>query len=339
MRTLCTGLSMAWAGALLAEALHFPLPWLLGPLLLVAISRMQGVACTCPRTLRRAGQWVIGISLGLYFTPQVAASLLGHWPLVLLAVVWALVLGALGCWVLQRFAAVDAASAWFGAAIGGAADMVNLAERYHAKSDIVATVHSLRVALVVLIVPFALQYWGVGTPIPAAPMPRDVQAIGLLWLVVGSCALAWALQRLRLPNAWVLGPMAFALVFTVQEIHLSALPQSVSWAGQLLIGWSLGSNYHPQFFRTAPRLTWVVALFTLCMLALCAALAWMFAQLLPISLPTLLLGLAPGGIAEMTLTARAMEMGVPLVTAMHIVRMLAVVLLAGPLFQYGLRKR
>jgi len=327
------------AGALLAQALHFPLPWLLGPLLLVAVSRIQGVACTCPRTLRRAGQWVIGISLGLYFTPQVAASLLGHWPLMLLAIVWALALGALGCWVLQRFAAVDAASAWFGAAIGGAADMVNLAERYRAKSDIVATVHSLRVALVVLIVPFALQYVGADTQISAAPMPRDVQIMGLLWLIAGSCALAWALQRLHLPNAWVLGPMAFALAFTVQEIHLSALPQSVSWAGQLLIGWSLGSNYHPQFFKQAPRLTGIVALLTLCMLALCAALAWMLAQWLPIPLPTLLLGLAPGGIAEMTLTARAMEMGVPLVTAMHIVRMLAVVLLAGPTFQRRLRAR
>jgi len=339
MRALCIGLSMAWVGALLAKALQFPLPWLLGPLLLVAVSRMHGVACACPRALRRAGQWVIGISLGLYFTPQVAASLLGYWPLVLLAVVWALALGALGYWVLQRFAAVDAASAWFGAAIGGAADMVNLAERYHARSDIVATVHSLRVALVVLIVPFALQYAGAGPQTPVTPIPRDIQVIGLLWLIVGSSALAWALQRLRLPNAWVLGPMIFTLVFTVQEIHLSALPQSVSWAGQLFIGWSLGSHYHPQFFKQAPRLTWIVALFTLCMLALCAILAWLLARFTHMPLTTLLLGLAPGGIAEMTLTARALELGVPLVTAMHIVRMLAVVLLAGPLFQYGLRKR
>jgi len=337
--SLVTGLGIALMGAGAAHALHIPLPWLLGPLIVVAVCRMQDVACVCPRPLRRAGQWVIGISLGLYFTPQVAASLLGHWPLVLLTVLWALALGAFGCWVLQRFAAVDPASAWFGAAIGGSAEMVNLAERYRAKCDIVATVHSLRVALVVLTVPFALQWLGTGTPAPIAALPRDVQPLGLLCLTLGSCTTAVLLQRLRLPNAWVIGPMAFALAFTVQEIHLSALPQSISWAGQLCIGWSLGSNYHPQFFKTAPRLTGVVTLFTLSMLALCALLAWALTHFVHVPFSTVLLGLAPGGIAEMTLTARALELGVPLITAMHILRMLAVVLLAGPLFQWKWGKR
>jgi len=336
---LVSGLGIALAGALLANLLHLPLPWLLGPLLLVAASRMRGVACACPRPLRRIGQWVIGISLGLYFTPQVAASLLGHWPLIWLAVVWALALGALGCWVLQRFAAVDLASAWFGAAIGGAADMVNLAERHQAQSAVVSTVHSLRVVLVVLTVPFALQWLGFGVTMPDAFHARPFSSIGLLGLMIGSGCTAWLLQRLHVPNAWVLGPMLFALLFTVQEIHLSALPRSISWAGQLCIGWSLGSNYHPQFFCRAPRLAWVITLFTLGMLALCTALAWLTARMVQLPFAALLLGLAPGGIAEMTLTARALDMSVPLVTAMHIVRMLAVVLLADPLYRWLLALR
>jgi len=339
LRQLFSGLGIALAGAWLAHLLHLPLPWLLGPLLLVAASRMRGVACACPRPLRRIGQWVIGISLGLYFTPQVAASLLGHWPLVVLAVVWALALGAVGCWVLQRFAAVDLASAWFGAAIGGAADMVNLAERHQAQSAVVSTVHSLRVVLVVLTVPFALQWLGFAVHTPDASQARAFSLLGLLALLAGSGTAAWLLQRLHVPNAWVLGPMLFALLFTVQEIHLSTLPHSISWAGQLCIGWSLGSNYHPQFFRRAPRLAWVVTLFTLGMLALCMALAWFAARIVHLPFAALLLGLAPGGIAEMTLTARALDISVPLVTAMHIVRMLAVVLLADPLYRWLLAMR
>ena len=43
----------------------------------------------------------------------------------------------------------------------------------------------------------------------------------------------------------------------------------------------------------------------------------------------------PGGIAEMCLTAKALQLGVPVVTAFHVTRMVAVVLLAGPLFRIG----
>ena len=39
------------------------------------------------------------------------------------------------------------------------------------------------------------------------------------------------------------------------------------------------------------------------------------------------------GIAEMSLTARVLHLGVPIVTAFHVTRMVALVLLIGPLFR------
>ena len=45
---------------------------------------------------------------------------------------------------------------------------------------------------------------------------------------------------------------------------------------------------------------------------------------------TLVLGTAPGGIAEMCITAKVLQLGVPLVTAFHVTR-LVVLLLATPL--------
>ena len=49
--------------------------------------------------------------------------------------------------------------------------------------------------------------------------------------------------------------------------------------------------------------------------------------------PTLVLGTAPGGIAEMCLTAKALSLGVPLVTACHVTRVVALLLLTAPLFE------
>jgi uncharacterized membrane protein AbrB (regulator of aidB expression) len=40
----------------------------------------------------------------------------------------------------------------------------------------------------------------------------------------------------------------------------------------------------------------------------------------------------PGGIGEMALTAKALQLGVPIVTAFHAIRMAAVVLSAGAAF-------
>jgi len=333
LQRLLLGFGIALVGAWIANVVRMPLPWLLGPLLLVAATRIWGVRSTCTRPLRNAGQWVIGTSLGLYFTPYVAANLIEHYALVLVAIVYALILGFIGTWVLQRFAGLDFPSAWFGAAIGGASEMINLAERHRASTDLVASVHSLRVLMVVIIVPFSVQGLGIPGSDAVVPGPRLVHATGLLWLVLGSCVLGMVFQRLRIPNPWVLGPMAFALALTVQGIELSALPQSVSWAGQLLIGWSLGNTYGPQFFQRAPRLSWIVALFTLVMLILSAGLAWLAVMVTDLPFATLVLGLVPGGIAEMTITAKVLELGVPLVTALHVMRMLAVMLLAEPVYR------
>ena len=46
---------------------------------------------------------------------------------------------------------------------------------------------------------------------------------------------------------------------------------------------------------------------------------------------------SPGGIAEMSLTAKNLRLGVPIVTAFHVTRMTALVLAIGPLFRLARR--
>jgi uncharacterized protein len=53
---------------------------------------------------------------------------------------------------------------------------------------------------------------------------------------------------------------------------------------------------------------------------------------------TVLLGTSPGGIAEMCITAKVMQLGVPVATAFHVTRYLAVLLATAPLYRW-LRQR
>jgi uncharacterized membrane protein AbrB (regulator of aidB expression) len=48
---------------------------------------------------------------------------------------------------------------------------------------------------------------------------------------------------------------------------------------------------------------------------------------------TAILATAPGGIAEMSLTAKTLQLGVPVVTAFHVTRLVTLVLTIGPLFR------
>ncbi len=336
---ILAGLAIALAGALLAVWAHMPLPWMLGALLLTAAVRIAGGGTVCPRPARNAGQWVIGTSLGLYFTPQVIGHIGGNAGPIIVGMLFALGLAFLGTALLRRYTDADFKTAWFASAIGGASEMASLAERHGARIDRVATAHSVRVLLVVVTVPFIFQWWGVAGLDPTVPGPRTVDSAGLAALVALTCFGGLLFMKLRWPNPWVLGPMLVAMTLTACDIELSALPDYVPKIGQLLIGWSLGDRYRPDFFRAAPRFIAVVAAFTLVALGLAFGLGALLSWWSAAPIPTLILGTTPGGIAEMAITAKVLQLGVPVVTAFHVTRMVFVVLVTGPLYAWLARRQ
>lgn len=323
------GAGIALVGAIVASWLRMPLPWMLGPLLLTAATRMFGVQSRTLGPIRNMGQCLIGVSLGLYFTAEVADSLLAYWPLIVTAILFAILLGFLGTWVMMRFAGLDFSTAWFSSAIGGASEMAYLAERAGLRADLVASVHSIRVLIVVVLIPFAFQ-WLHQMPVPPAAI-YVVQWPGLGYLFLCALLAGYVFHRLAWPNAWMLGPLFAVLLLTVQGIHWSDFPPALSNLGQLCIGWSLGDRFRSDFFRRAPYLLLVATFFTLFMLLLSLGLAWCFAVGMGLDLEMLILALSPGGIAEMAITAKVLGLGVPLVTAVHVSRLVLVVLSAGPM--------
>jgi membrane AbrB-like protein len=330
-------LGLALLAALAARSLHVPLPWMLGPLIATAVGGIGGLPLRASDRLRNAGQWVIGIALGLYFTPAVLALIVGLAPAIAAGVLWALLLGhGFYRWLL-RAADGDHATAYFSGAIGGASEMAVLAERLGGRVDRVAAAHSLRVLLVVLIIPFGLQIGGWHGLDSSALGVAEVRVSGLAWLVVASCLGILVLRRLGAPNPFVLGALASTLLLTAGGMTLSALPAWASPAAQLAIGVSLGSRFTPGFLRSAPRWLGAVASGTLMMLVLTGAVAWVLARWMALHPATALLATAPGGIAEMAITAKVLQLGVPVVTAFQVVRYVAVLTLTPLLFRRAVR--
>ena len=64
LRVILT-LVMAYAAARLCVALHTPLPWMIGPLLITAALSILGMPTRSWTPLRNSAQWAIGAALGL----------------------------------------------------------------------------------------------------------------------------------------------------------------------------------------------------------------------------------------------------------------------------------
>lgn len=326
------------AGALFSY-LRAPVPWMTGPLLAMALGRFFGATLRSPRGARPAGQLIIGCALGLYFTPVVAREVFAHWYLLIIAALFAVLLAYASGWFLARSAGLDATTALFSSVPGGAAEMTVLAERFGAKLDRVVLAQSLRVMLVVIIVPFLFAFLGVHGTDPYQPARLEVDAAGLGILLAAAVAAAALLARLKLPNAWMLGPLAVAIAVTVAELRLTAMPAVLSNAAQVLLGCALGSGFDRNSMRSAPRFIAMVCVTVVLAILVSALFAWTMALAGAIPASTLVLATAPGGMAEMCVTAKVLQLGVPLVTAAHVTRVVILVTTAAPTFRIAKRLR
>ena len=330
-------LAIAAAAGALCAWLRTPIPWMLGPLFSVAMLRVAGAPLDVPVPVRYAGQWVIGTSLGLYFTPHVVREVAGLWPLLVAGAVFAIALGYVSGLALARLGGLDKTTGIFASVPGGAAEMSILGERFGGRVDRISAAQSLRILIVVAIVPpviTAIDVHGTDVYVPGA---TDFSAAGFAILMAATLSGGFVLQALRVPNAFVLGALAVAIPATAAEIDLSSLPTPVSNLGQLMLGAALGSRFRPDFLAGAHRFVGAVVATVLLSIVLSAlfglALAWASGQ----HPATMILGNAPGGIAEMCITAKVLQLGVPLVTAFHVTR-LAVLLLATPLVFVRVRR-
>ncbi|NLY34587.1 MAG: AbrB family transcriptional regulator [Alcaligenaceae bacterium] len=329
-----TGFLLALSGALVAVWLTIPLPWLIGSLLFTAITKTAGVNSTSHTVFRNMGQWVIGTSLGLYFTPEVLAIISGYSPFIFAGMVFAILLGINGSLILRKWGHVDFKTAWFASAIGGASEMANLAEKNHARTDLVASAHSLRMIMVVVSIPFAFKFLNISGNYPGTEALYFFNTSGFFKLIILTSITGLIFKKLSLPNPWVLGPLLVTILLTGNDTILTYLPNEISKLGQLFIGWSLGDKFGPDFFKKAPRYLSVVAISNTLNLILAFGFSYLLFIISDIPFPTLVLGNSPGGIAEMAITAKVLSLGAPVVTAFHVSRMVFVLLTTSPLYHF-----
>jgi uncharacterized protein len=308
----------------LFDRLGAPVPWMIGPMIAVATLNLIGVRMHSPPFARQAGQVILGSAVSLYFTPTVVTALAGNLPAIVAATISVFLVAAMGALTLSRASGVDGKSTFFASVPGGAMAMAVLADRYGAQIAPVAVAHSLRVSIVVILIPFALTFGGfpleTSSYRPAVPLNFSILAP---WLAVG-CVLGEVSERLRLNNGHLLTPIFIGATLTLSGFQLSAVPHWMTSFAQLMFGLVLGARYERAFFARY-RLFIPFALLNSFFILIAsvvagAGLSWIFS----LPLATMIIATSPGGLAEMTILAQALQISVPLVVAFHLFRVVVV---------------
>ncbi len=327
---MALALGIGAAGGALFNLLHLPLAWLMGAMLFTTAAAMAGVRLHVPRPLRGAMVMILGVMLGSGFTPAILGRL-GEWTVSLSGLAaYLAVATAVGVFYLQRTARLDPATSYFTATPGGLNEMVMVGTRMGGDTRTMALAHALRVMLVVIVIPFAFQALGLYDPAKRGTLGPALSALDPVDVaLLALCALGYPLARLlRIPAAQIVGPMLLSA-----GIHLAGLtegrPPGLLVAGaQVVIGAALGCRFTGLKISRVRR-DGVMALgLTVLMLLVTTAAAWAVDAATGLGIAALVLAFAPGGLAEMTLVALALNIDVALVATHHMVRIILIVTLA-----------
>ncbi len=265
------------------------------------------------------------------------AAVTGALPVLLLGGLVSMVAGLAVVPVFTRLAGTDARTGFFCAIPGGIVVMAVLAQEAKASVATVTLAQTLRVLVVVLAFPPLMGWLAPHGEFDAFSTAREAFSLpGLAAMAAAGLLAAWPLRRLGLANPWMLGPCGVALVLAAAGALPSGVPAPLVDAAQVAMGASLGTRLTRSFLLASRRLAVVSVVSAALLSALLTLLSVPIALLSGLPVAAMVLGLAPGGMLEMSLTAQALELAVPLVLAFHLLRTVLCNLLVGPLHRSAL---
>jgi membrane AbrB-like protein len=333
------GLAVSAIGGAVCAWIGTPLPWMIGSIFGMAAAQMAGAGFEPLPGGRPAAFVVVGTSLGLYFTAPVVHQVANLWPWFVALGIAAIGFGTLSGWVLARISGADRATAYFGSMPGGAAEMAMMGEQFGAAPERVALAHSVRMLLVVTVFPIAITLAGFHSTEDYMPVviPFDGKGLAILLALSGAGGL---LARLaRVPTAFMMGALVTTIALTVSGVTFSSVPTALTNAAQVFMGCALGARFERGFLSRAPRFVLALIPSITVMLALAALVGWGLSVGSGAYLGAGILAAAPGGIAEMSITAKVLRISVAFVTAAHVVRYAIVVFFTVPVFRYLVMRR
>ncbi len=336
-------LAVAAPAGFLFYDLRIPLPWLLGPIIATLIYNSLTRRACWPVGLRDLALIVIGYSMGRTITLETAHQILVTLPSIfavtLLTLTFSVALGTFTC----RKTGISLASGILGSMPGGLTQMVLLTEEIKdADLNVVTLMQTIRILAVVFIVPFVATY-GIahlsGAPLPVPLNTGPSTLFSSLPGIVMAPAGAWLAYRLRLSTPFLLGPIFGTAAAVLCGYPAAPVPPLMLGTAQIFFGIYMGLGMTLSGLRQLGKVFPYAVGGAVALVAFTFLLGFGLTFLIPATLLTAFLGTAPGGMAEMGMTALMLHADIATVLAYQLFRLFAILLALPPLLKWRLNDR
>lgn len=303
-----------------------PAAWLSGAMVFVATATLAGAPTLMPARLRDALFFMIGLSMGAGVHPDVVERI-GEWPVSMAMLVLVVICVTLAGYVVLHYGAKwSRETAYFGAIPGALSYVIALATDRNADLPRIASSQSLRLFVLVAILPFAV----VSSSGTVSGEEGRIYVSGVYDFLIGlplCLAAAWLAVRTRVPGGWMTGAFFMSAGLNASGLLTLVLPGYIVLPCFVMMGAHIGCRFASMTFRQ------FVSVLGASLAAFAAAFltsligAFIVAELVGIPFGQALLAYAPGGLEVMTLLAFMLDLDPAFVAAHQIARFTGMVLL------------
>lgn len=335
-------LAIGAVGGALFDRLDMPLAWMIGAMMFTTGAALGGVKIAMPIGLRSFMVAVLGVMLGSAFTPDLL-SRVSEWGITLGALfAYAVIVGGLSFILFLKIGRCDRVTAYFAAAPGGLTEMTVVGQALGGDDRVISLVHTLRVLLIVLTIPFwfrALDDYDAGrrAAVDVSILSTPLTELALL----AAIGLAGALlaRLVRLPAPYLTGPILASAAAHLTGASQFRPPHELVAVAQIVVGAGIGCRFAGLHVLKVLHTLVLAACATAIMLGGTVVFSLVLHGAADIPMPALILAFAPGGLAEMSLVALALGVDAAFVSTHHIMRIIFVVVIAPWIFQFLERRR
>ena len=316
------------AGAVVGLIFDLPLAWLLGPATVGLILAVRSRPIGTDYFFGDCGRGLLGVAIGASITHEHIDWMLDHPDLGIGLFIYVALGGGIGFLWLYGFCKWDRPSAWFAAFPGGMSEMIASAEAFGANIPKVALSHSLRIFCLVCGASLASYFFaGITTgSLSFGEAYWRIQPLIFLTMVVS----VWGGKYLRIPAHSFMAPMFESLMMNLMFDSQLRLTDLILIFGQYFLGWSIASRFKGVSKNEVVMILKQVFVLLLLFLPIWGMMAVLLDQLTDIDLVSVILGLAPGGQAEIALIAMALNANLAVVMILHVLRSLMITMI-GPI--------
>ncbi len=315
-------LAIALAGGLIAMFLRMPAALLVGGAVTVSIASLAGMKTEVPNGLRNTAFVIVGMSLGTNVARD-SLALLPQWPVTLVGLLVALVLiVVLTTFMLHKLFGYDWATSYLSSFPGHLSFALGMAESGYGDPRKIAVLQSIRVLLLTIFVPIVALFSSHGE-LDGMPSGNEMD-LSILAALTAACIVGGFVFRfLKIPAAFVLGPMLVATAAKLMGLYDGHLPILLTYAGFLVMGALIGSRFAGTSPREISRMAVGGVAGTFICVTVVSGVAFVAGLFVDMPFGQIWLGLAPGALESMGALGLALGFDTAFIAAHHTARFFA----------------